>query len=367
MSRVKVAEACIALCATLALITPSARAQSSPDKNEPFNAKQVRLVIGYTTGGGYDVYARALARFMGPHLPGQPNVVPQNMPGAGSLVAANWLFNSAPRDGSAFAAINRGVPFEPLMDNETAKFDPLKFGWIGSMAKEINVTVAWYKTPVKTWRDLIDRGMVAGGTGTGADSVVDAQIMNHVMGAKIKLIAGYPGAAELNLALERGEVEGRPSPSWSSLKTAKPDWVKEGKIVPLWQLGLSSHPDLTVVPLMVDLVKTSDDREVLEFFFARQEMGRPYMAPPGLSAARLEALRNAFLNTTQDPGFLDLAAKQDLEVSPLSGPEVAGLIGRVYASPPRVIERAKQITRTPIQVEEISPDKAGAKPAKPSE
>jgi tripartite-type tricarboxylate transporter receptor subunit TctC len=354
------------LCAT-ALLVFAAAAPTAAQTNEPFNAKQVRLVIGYTTGGGYDVYARALARFIGNHLPGQPNVVPQNMPGAGSLVAANWLYNSAPRDGTAFAAINRGVPFEPLMGTESAKFDSLKFGWIGSLAKEINVTIAWHTAPVKTWRDLIERGMVAGGTGTGADSIVDAQIMNHVMGAKIKLISGYPGAAELNLALERGEVEGRPSPSWSSLKTAKPDWIASGKIVPLWQLGLSSHPDLTAVPLMVDLVKTPEDRNVLEFFFARQEMGRPYLAPPGLSPARLKALQDAFMATTRDPVFRDVAHKQDLEVSPLTGAEVEALIRRVYASPPAVIERARQITRSPIQVEDIAPKKVGAKPAKASE
>ena len=326
-------------------------------------------MIGYTTGGGYDVYARALARFMGSHLPGRPSIVPQNMPGAGSMVAANWLYNNAPKDGSAFAAINRGIPFEPLMDDKAVKFDPLAFGWIGSIAKEINVTIAWHTAPVKTWRDLIDRGMIAGGTGTGADSIVDAQIMNHVMGAKIRLISGYPGAAELNLALERGEVEGRPSPSWSSLKTAKPDWIAEKKIVPLWQLGLTSHPDLKGVPLMIDLVKSEDDRKVLEFFFARQEIGRPYMAPPDVPAARLAALREGFTATTRDPAFLEASTKQGLEVSPLSGPEVEALIRRVFSSPPTVIERARQITQSPIQVETLSPGKKkpGAKPAKPTE
>jgi tripartite-type tricarboxylate transporter receptor subunit TctC len=343
-----------------------AQSASRPPGDDGF-PKQVRLVIGYTTGGGYDVYARALARFIGSHLPGEPGVVPQNMPGAGSLVAANWLYNNAPKDGSAFAAINRGIPFEPLMDDKAAKFDSLQFGWIGSLAKEINVTIAWHTAPVKTWRDLIDRGMIAGGTGTGADSIVDAQIMNHVMGAKIKVISGYPGAAELNLALERGEVEGRTSPSWSSLKTAKPDWISGHKIVPLWQLGLSSHADLKAVPLMVDLVKNDDDRKVLEFFFARQEMGRPYMAPPGLPPTRLAALRAAFMATTQDPAFLDAARKQDLEVSPLTGPEVETLIRRVFSSPPPVIERARQITQSPIDVKEIAPAKSGGKPATSSE
>ena len=177
------------------------------------------MVIGYTTGGGYDSYARVLARFIGKHIPGQPGVIAQNMPGAGSLLATNWLANAAPRDGTVIAAINRGIPFEPLTGGQGIQFDPLKLGWIGSLGKEVNVTIAWHTAKTQKAEQLFTDGLIVGGTGSGADSAIYPAIMNNLLGARIKLIAGYPGGNDVNLALERGEIEGRPSPSWSSLRS----------------------------------------------------------------------------------------------------------------------------------------------------
>jgi tripartite-type tricarboxylate transporter receptor subunit TctC len=319
-----------------------------------YKGKRLRMVIGYTTGGGYDVYARALARYMGQHVPGEPSIVPQNMPGAGSLLATNWLYNTAPRDGTVIAAINRGIPFEPLTGGQGDQFNPQKFGWIGSLGKEVNVTIAWYTSGVKTAQDLFTHGLIAGGTGSGADSAIYPAIMNNLLGAKIRLIAGYPGGNDVNLALERGEVEGRPSPSWSSLKWGRPEWVRDKKIIPLWQLSLSKHPDLPDVPLAIDFAKTPEDRQIMEFFFARQEMSRPYLTSPEVPGERLAALRDAFMATTRDPAFVEASKVQDLELDPIDGAAIDALLARVYATPKAVIARATEIARSTVPTEQAA-------------
>jgi tripartite-type tricarboxylate transporter receptor subunit TctC len=317
-----------------------------------YKGKRLRMVIGYTTGGGYDIYARVLARYMGKHIPGQPSLTPQNMPGAGSLLATNWLYNSAPRDGTVIAAINRGIPFEPLTEGQGVQFDPLKFGWIGSLGKEVNVTVAWYTSGVKTPQDLFTHGLIAGGTGSGADSAIYPAIMNNLLGAKIRLIAGYPGGNDVNLALERGEVEGRPSPSWSSLRAARPEWVRDKKIIPLWQLSLSKHPDLPEVPLAIDFAKTPEDRQIMEFFFARQEMSRPFLTSPEVAPERVQALRDAFMATTRDPEFIEASKVQDLELDPIDGAEIEVLLKKVFATPKAVVARAGEIARSTVPTEQ---------------
>ena len=343
-----VAMAC-AVTFGLTLSLPPAAADPVEDF---YKGKRLRMVIGYTTGGGYDVYARVLARYMGKHIPGQPTVLPQNMPGAGSLLATNWLYNGGPRDGTVIAAINRGIPFEPLTGGQGVQFDPLKFGWIGSLGKEVNVTVAWHTAKAKTAEDLFTHGLIAGGTGSGADSAIYPAIMNNLLGAKIKLIAGYPGGNDVNLALERGEVEGRPSPSWSSLRAARPEWVRDKKIVPLWQLSLSKHPDLPNVPLAIDFAKTPEDRQIMEFFFARQEMSRPYLTAPEVPPERLQALRAAFMATARDPEFIEASRVQDLELDPIDGAEIDALLKKVFATPPAVVARATDIARSTVPTEQ---------------
>lgn len=338
-------------CAVALGLTLSAPAAADPVEDF-YKGKRLRMVIGYTTGGGYDVYARVLARFMGKHIPGQPNVVPQNMPGAGSLLATNWLYNGAPRDGTIIAAINRGIPFEPLTGGQGVQFDPLKFGWIGSLGKEVNVTIAWHTAKAKTAKDLFTHGLIAGGTGSGADSAIYPALMNNLLGAKIKLIAGYPGGNDVNLALERGEVEGRPSPSWSSLRAARPEWVTGKKIIPLWQLSLSKHPDLPDVPLAIDFAKTPEDRQIMEFFFSRQEMSRPYLTAPEVAPERLAALRVAFMATTRDPEFIDASRVQDLELDPIDGAAIDALLKKVFATPAAVIARATDIARSTVPTEQ---------------
>ena len=339
-------------CAVTVGLTLSVPLAAADPVEDFYKGKRLRMVIGYTTGGGYDVYARVLARYMGKHIPGQPTVLPQNMPGAGSLLATNWLYNGGPRDGTVIAAINRGIPFEPLTGGQGVQFDPLKFGWIGSLGKEVNVTVAWHTAKAKTAEDLFTHGLIAGGTGSGADSAIYPAIMNNLLGAKIKLIAGYPGGNDVNLALERGEVEGRPSPSWSSLRAARPEWVRDKKIAPLWQLSLSKHPDLPNVPLAIDFAKTPEDRQIMEFFFARQEMSRPYLTAPEVAPERLQALRAAFMATAHDPEFIEASRVQDLELDPIDGAEIDALLKKVFATPPAVVARATDIARSTVPTEQ---------------
>lgn len=345
----------VALCgvATALFLALSPAAPASADAAEDFyKGKRLRMVIGYTTGGGYDVYARVLTRFMGKHIPGSPSIIPQNMPGAGSLLATNWLYSAAPRDGTIIAAINRGIPFEPLTGGQGVQFDPLKFGWVGSLGKEVNVTVAWHTSEAKTAKDLFTHGLIAGGTGSGADSAIYPALMNNLLGAKIKLIAGYPGGNDVNLAMERGEIGGRPSPSWSSLRASRPDWVRDKKIIPLWQLSLSKHPDLPDVPLAIDFAKSDEDRQIMEFFFARQEMSRPYLTAPEVPAERLAALREAFMATTRDAEFIEASKSQDLELDPISGAEIDALLKKVFATPKSVVERATEIARSTVPTEQ---------------
>ncbi|MBX9757873.1 MAG: hypothetical protein K2Y29_03785 [Beijerinckiaceae bacterium] len=338
-----------AACAALSALSGFSISPASADAVEDFyKGKRIRMVIGYTSGGGYDSYARVLARFIGRHIPGQPALISQNMPGAGSLLATNWLANAAPRDGTVIAAINRGIPFESLTGGQGIQFDPLKLGWIGSLGKEVNVTIAWHTSKTQKAEQLFTDGLIVGGTGSGADSAIYPAIMNNLLGAKIKLIAGYPGGNDVNLALERGEIEGRPSPSWSSLRLARADWIRERKIIPLWQLSLSKHPELPDVPLAIDFAKNAEDRQIMEFFFARQEMSRPFVTAPEVAPDRLKALRDAFMATTKDPEFIEATKSQDVELDPISGAEIDELLKRVFSTPRHVIERATMIARSEV-------------------
>ncbi|MGE5539448.1 MAG: Bug family tripartite tricarboxylate transporter substrate binding protein [Gemmatimonas sp.] len=330
------------LSAALALAVPSLAAAQQTDRF--YDGKRVSLLVGFSAGGGYDVYARAVAQHMARFLGRDTTIIVQNMPGAGSLVAANNIANLAPKDGTSFAVLSRSAPLDPLLDGKASKFDPRQVGWVGSLGREVNVTVVWHTVPVKTPEDLRTRGMISGGTGSGGDSVVNVNLLNQLAGAKIKLIMGYPGANEVNLAMERGEVEGRGSPSWSSLKVAVPQWIETGKIRPIWQLGLKRHDELPEVPLVIDLVTDPEARQVMELFFARQEMSRPFMAPGGLPPGRLALMRQAFEKMAADAQFQAFAAQQSLEADLVTGAEMDALIARVYTAPDAVLARARAIS-----------------------
>jgi tripartite-type tricarboxylate transporter receptor subunit TctC len=310
-----------------------------------YKGKSVELYIGYSVGGGYDLYARVLARHLGRHIPGNPAIVPKNMEGAGSLRLANWLYKVAPKDGAVIGTIGRGIAFDPLLGNRGAQFDATKFTWLGSANNEVSVCVAWNDSGITKFEDLFTREMTVGGTGAGADTDEFPKAINAVLGTRLKLVSGYPGGNDILLALERGEVKGRCGWSWSSVLSTRPTWVRDKKIVVLVQLALRKHPDLPDVPLVTDFATTDEQRQILKLIFARQVMGRPYLAPPGVPPERAAALRQAFLETMRDQDFLADAEKSQLELNPVSGEEIEQLVTEAYQTAPAIVQKAAAFSR----------------------
>ena len=305
------------------------------------SAQNINLVIGYPPGASYDIYARTFARHLGKHLPGNPTIVPQNMPGAGSLVAANHLYTTAPKDGSTIGMFARGVAMQPLLDNQGVQYDAQKFNWIGSLSSETSIVLSWHTKPFKTLDDVRSREMIVAASGSGADSVIFPYIMNGVLGTKFKLITGYPGNTDMLLAVERGEVDGNAGTSWSGLTSSKSEWIRDKKINVIIQLGSKKHPDLGNVPLVMDLAKNESDRGVLELIFSRQQMAYPLVAPPGVPAERVQLLRQAFEAVMKDPEYRADVQKQGLEVDSMRGVEIEALLRKIYATPPEVVARAR--------------------------
>lgn len=327
---------------SLVLLASSCAWAQAPDF---YKGRTVELYIGYSVGGGYDVYARLLARHMARHIPGNPVIAPKNMPGAGSLALANWLYGAAPRDGSVFGTIGRGIAFDPLLGTQGAKFTATEFGWLGSANDEVSVCAAWGRSGITKFEDLYARPVFIGGTGAGADTDLFPKVLNNILGTKMKLVTGYPGGNDITLAMQRGEVEARCGWSWSSIKSGHLNWVKDGTIKLLVQLSLAKHPDLPEVPLIMDLVKTPEQRAILRVVFARQVMGRPFLAPPGLPPERLALLRRAFMQTMKDPAFVAEAQKIKLEIAPVDGEAVQQLVAEIYATPPDIVRHAAQAVK----------------------
>jgi len=326
-----------AAAAAVAFVTV-AQAQSPADF---YKGRNVDLYVGYSVGGGYDLYARVLARHIGRHIPGNPTIVVKNMEGAGSLRLANWLYRVAPKDGSVFAIIGRGTGFDPLLGQQAAQFDGNKFTWLGSGNHEVSVCVAFEgRAGVTKFDDLQAKEMTVGGTGASADTDQFPRVLNGVLGTRMKVVSGYPGGNDIVLAMERGELQGRCGWSWSSVKATHGAWIAEKKLNILVQLSLHKHPDLPDVPLVVDLAKTDEERQILTLIFARQVMGRPFLAPPGIPADRAEALRKAFMETMTDPAFVADAEKSQLEVNPVAGDDLQKLVAEIYRTPPEVAKKA---------------------------
>jgi tripartite-type tricarboxylate transporter receptor subunit TctC len=319
-----------------------ARAAVADPVEEFYRNRSISLVIGYSVGGGYDLYARTLARHMGKHIPGQPKLVPQNMEGAGGLRAANFLYGVAPKDGTTLGTFARGLATEPLLGN--AKYDGTRFTWLGSITNDISLCASWYTSPVKTWSDLLSKPLTLGGSAVGADTDVFALVLRNVFGAKINLVSGYPGGNEINLAMERAEVEGRCGWSWSSIKNQKAAWLQEKKINLLVQFALEKVADLPDVPLVVDLANTIEQRQILRLILARQVMARPFLAPPDVPEDRKQALRRAFDATMKDADFLAEAAKADLEVNPIDGVKIDELLADLYQTPTDIVAKARRAT-----------------------
>jgi tripartite-type tricarboxylate transporter receptor subunit TctC len=332
----------VAAAAALAMLPTVACAQSVADF---YKGRNVELYIGYSVGGGYDLYARMLARHMGKHIPGNPTVLPKNMEGAGSLRLTNWLYNVGAKDGTVFGAIGRGTGFDTLFGNKAAQFDAAKFSWIGSANNEVSICVAWHTSGITKFADLLTRTLIVGGTSASADTDQFPKVTNGVLGTKMRVITGYPGGNEIGLAMERGEVQGRCGWSWSSVKSTHQKWYDEKKFHILVQLALEKHPDLPGVPLITDLATTEEARQILRLIFARQVMGRPFLAPPNVPRERLDALRKAFMDTMKDKDFLADTEKAAMEITPVDGVQIEKLVKDLHTTPPAVAQRAAAMIR----------------------
>ena len=325
----------------VSLLAPSA-AQSVADF---YAGKSINVLIGFTPGGGYDIYGRTLARHMGRHIPGNPRLVPQNMPGAGSLRAANFLYSVAPKDGTTIALFAPGVMFEPLLGRpsaEAAQFEATKFTWLGSVSKEVAVCAFMASTGIKTWADMQSKKSIVAASGGGAESDVFPTVLKNMFNLPLKLVTGYPGGTEMILAMERHEADGRCGWSWTSLLSRSKALLDGGKINLTLQIALEkdTHPALKDVPLAVDLTDDPQKKAALKLIVSRQAIARPFAAPPGVPADRARALRDAFAATMKDPEFVAEAKKLSLDVEPVSGAEVEALIREVYASPPEAVKLA---------------------------
>jgi tripartite-type tricarboxylate transporter receptor subunit TctC len=319
---------------------PSATAQTNSAMF--YKGSTIRHIVGYPTGATFDTYSRSLARHMGRHIPGAPNIVIQNMPGAGSLVATNYLANAAPRDGSVIGMLNPVNTVDPLLNPQQSKFDARKFAWIGSMNTEIS-TCGFWSSKVKTVDDLLSKEVIVGATGPSAGSTLDSRIIASVLGLKFKIVTGYPGLTEARLAAQQGEVDGHCGLVVSSLKADLWDDYKKGSFTVPLQMGLNKHPDLPDVPNAFDLVKTEQDRQVLTLIFGPWAYGRPVLAPEGIPEDRLTVLRSAFVATLKDDAFLAEARKLNLEIQPLPPEVIRDTVARIYQTPDDVIQRTRKI------------------------
>jgi tripartite-type tricarboxylate transporter receptor subunit TctC len=306
-----------------------------------YKGKTISLSIGFDTGGGYDIYGRLLSRHMSKHIPGRPTIVVQNMPGAGSLRAAQYLFSLAPKDGTALGTFGRQMGIAPLLGT-SAQYDGTKFTWIGSITNEVSTCVAWHTATVKSWADMLEKPITLGGDGPGADPDVFALLYRNVFDAKIKLVSGYHGTTPIILAMERGEVDGLCGYSWSTIKSKHQPWLKEKKINILVQAALKKDPEIAEVPLVLDLARTEEQRQILKLVLTSQETARPFAAPPGVPADRAAALRAAFDATMKDPELLAETQKLNLDINPLPGTAITNLLTELYAMPKSVIEKAAQ-------------------------
>ena len=304
-----------------------------------FAGKPISIIVGSPVGGGYDAYARLAARHLGRFLPGNPSVIVQNMPGAGSLIAANWLSNAAPTDGTAIAILPSATMFEPLLGDTHAQFDLHKVQWLASLNDYAAVAMVWHTTPFLQPKDLIGQEVVVGGTSPGSDVWDWPNLLDDLIGTKFRVVSGYSGTSGVTLAMERGEVQGLVGDDWDSVKSNQAAWLRDKKIRILMQLRLTRHPDLPDVPTALEFAN-DDTRDVLSLFTTRQSFGRPFIAPPATPAPILAALRQGFAKMLTDPEFLQDAQKVNLTIKGASGEDISALVDKVAASPKSVIDRA---------------------------
>jgi tripartite-type tricarboxylate transporter receptor subunit TctC len=333
----------VGLCAAIAVWALPA---SADDVADFYKGKTFNLVVGHEAGSGFDVYGRALARHLGRYIPGHPTVVVQNMNGASGVIAVNWLYNIAPRDGATVATFTQSAVFDPLLGNASAKYESAKFTWIGNMDESIGTCGVSKASGIGKFDDLFARESVLGATGISGPFGKFSAALNNLLGAKIKIVAGYRGTADVKIAIQRREVQGICGLPMSTITSFWRDLYESGDFKVIVQLSGRKRDDLKDIPRIADYAKTADDRQVFDLIFETLALGRVFAAPPGTPADRTKALRTAFNATVKDPQFLADAAKSQIDIGPATGEEVAAFIARVSAVPPAVVERAKAALRT---------------------
>lgn len=328
--------ACCVLTATAQAETPE----------EFYKGRRVELIVGSGAGGGYDEYARLLARHMGKHLPGEPSIIVKNMVGGGGRTAAQHIYSVMPKDGSGFGSTLRQVAFEPLYQNDTSKMDGTKFSWIGSLNSEVSLCVTWHTKNIKSIDDARKREVLIGASGPASSDVILARVLNRFAGTKLKPVLGYPSSTEVHIAMERGEVDGRCGLGYDSLMARYRRWVNDKSVDLLAQFALKKHPDLPNVPHVMDLVRNEEDRQIAELLLGPNVMGRPFFGPPGVPADRLAALRSGFVKAAQDPDLLAQAKKQNNVITVITGDEVEEMVKRIYKTPRNVVAVTNEIIGT---------------------
>jgi tripartite-type tricarboxylate transporter receptor subunit TctC len=329
---------CKAALAAAALVLTAQAAQAEPA--EPFYArKTVTISIGYTAGGSYDLYGRLVARHLGRHVPGNPAVVAQNMPGAGSMKAANYLYEVAPKDGTALGVIVESAALEQVLGNKAAQYDAAKFSYVGRVATSNNIFMMWHTSKTQSVADAQKRETILAGTGPGSIAETVPRLLNALIGTRFKLVSGFPASTEAMLAMERGEVEGAGS-SWAAVSVGKKDWLRDKKIRIILQTQPERHADLPDTPSLTEYGSTPEDKLVTALYASGSGIGRTVLGPPGIPADRLQVLRTAFDAMVKDPAFVADIRKLNVELDPLPGAKVQELIARTLAVPPSVRERA---------------------------
>ncbi len=344
MDKPRIIRKSLLVAAALAALTGSAKAD---DVGDFYKGRSISLIIGYSVGGGYDAYARLLARYLGKHITGDPSIVPQQMTGAGSLRAANYIFSVAPKDGSVLGTFSRSMGVAPLLGQ--AEFDSRKFTWLGSMTGDDTTCVTSNSSPIKNWADFLNKPSKLGGLGADADPDIWALLYKNVFGAKVQLVSGYPGTNDVVLAMERGEVDGLCGLSWSTIKTRHGEWLTSHSVNIIVQAALKKEPEIASVPLATDLVSNPEQLQIIKLLLTSQAMARPFAAPPGIPTERKQALLAAFDATMADADFLREAQKLSFELHPVNATTIDQLLAEVYATPKDVLAKAAKAISSAAQ------------------
>jgi tripartite-type tricarboxylate transporter receptor subunit TctC len=332
------------LGATIFVVLLAAPVATAQEANGGFyKDKVIRVIVGFPTGGGFDLYARILADYLPKYIPGKPTVIVQNMPGAGTALAAGYVYGVAPQDGTVLGLFHQGLLASQILDVKAGNFDMSKFNWIGRMATRLNVGLAWHTSGIKTIDDAKKKKMVVGATTASATSAMVPRAINHAAGTQFAIVLGYQGSADMILAMERGETEGMSTAAWVDLARDRPEWFQTGKASVLFQISTKRHPDLPNVPVLADLATGDDDRRILELLASTEDMGRAFAAGPNVPADRVAVLRAAFDKMMKDADFAKRADELKLEIDFMHGEEVQKLVANVGTFPPELGPKARKV------------------------